>query len=215
MGNFYVNVTVKGPDRSDIAKHLERIGCEAYLAPDRNEITTLCETQCDTQDTVLISEFVRELSAFFGCPALAVVNHGDDILAYVLYNNGERQDAYNSSPWYFDGEQLGGDFELPADQIPPEPQDWDVDPELPAGGDTAALVELFGNEADIAEVDRVLHTPETEESDEFVFAFERHTALLKALGYPDHPVVFGTRYLRKQTPEQLAAEGIIKIGGAE
>lgn len=213
MGNFYVNVTLKGPERSDITEYLERIGCKAYLAPAADRITTLCEEQCDNQDTVLISRFIRELSEDFGCPALAAVNHADDILAYVLYDKGERRHAYNSKPWYFDGKPLGGDFDLPPDQIPPEPEDWDVDPELPAGGDAEALVELFGNAADVAEVDRVLHAPETDQSDEFVFAFERHEALLKALGLPDHAVCFGTRYLADRIPAQLEAEGILRIGG--
>ncbi len=213
MGNFYVNVTLKGPTRSDIAAYLEQMGCKAFLTPEVDSVTTVCEEQCDSQDSAVISLFAGKLSEHFRCPAFAVLNHDDDLLAYILYDRGERKHAYTSSPRYFDGRQLGSDFDLPADQFPLEPEERDVDPELPAGGDPEALVQSFGESADPAEVARVLRTPSTGSSDKFVFAFERHEALLKALGLPAHALCFGYRYVsRGEFPLGVTRDDILAVG---
>jgi len=211
MGNFYVNVTLKGPDRSDIAEYLQRMGCKAYLTPAVDSVTTLCEEQCDSQDGTVISRITQDLSGYFHDAALAVVNHDDDVLAYVLYDKGERHHAYNSSPWYVDGAQLGGDFDLPEDQITSQSGDRNVGPELPAGGDAEALVRLLGNAANLAAVNQVLSGG----ADAFAFAVERHEALLKALGLPDHALCFGYRYLsRGEAPPGMTEDSILKVGGA-
>ncbi len=213
MGNFYANVTLKGPSRLDIATYLEQLGCKAFLTPEVDSVTTVCEEQCDSQNGAVISRFTRKLSERFHCPALAILNHDDDILAYVQYDRGERHHAYNSSPWYFDGASLGGDFDLPADQFPPEPDERDVGPELPAGGDPEALVRSFGESADPAEVAWVLRTPSTGPGDKFVFAFERHEALLKALGLPVHALCFGYRYVsRGEFPLGVTRDDILAVG---
>lgn len=212
MGNFYESVTLKGPDQGAIAAYLEKDECRAFLTPTVGAVTTVASEQHGEQDTSALGPYAQRLSEHFRCPVLAVMNHDDDILAYALYDNGVRDHAYNSAPWYFDGEQLGGDFDLPEDQIPAEPKDWDTDPEYPAGGNAEALARLIGKDADVAEVERVLHTPESDDSDEFVFAFERHEALLKALGLPTCAVCYGVRYLTGEDAGSVDMTDILKIG---
>ena len=211
MGNFYVNVTLKGPDRLDIAEHLQQMGCNAYLLPAVDSVTTLCEEQCDHQNGAVVSQISRELSERLQCPALTVLNHDDDVLAYVLYDKGERRHAYNSAPWFFDGAPLGGDFDLPYDRASSQSARQDPGLESLASGDAEALVGLFGNAADLAEVTRVLSGG----TDVFVFAFERHEALLKALGLPNHAVGLGYTYLSQvESPDGLTEKNILKVDGA-
>ena len=72
MGNFYVNVTLKGPGRHQIAAWLSESGCEAYLSPTVGGVTTVCEAVCDSQDDDHIRAFAAKISERLGCVVLAV-----------------------------------------------------------------------------------------------------------------------------------------------
>ena len=73
MGNFYVNVTLKGPGRDQIAAGLAEAGCDAYLSPTVDGVTTICEAVCDSQDDDHIRAFAAKRSERLSCPALAVL----------------------------------------------------------------------------------------------------------------------------------------------
>lgn len=226
MGNFCKNVTVKGPHRQAIVDFLVDMGGLFYVSPTVDTITTIAANHTYLQNSDVLANFARTLSQQFQCPALAVINHDDDVFAYVLYDGGGRDHAYNSSPWYFNGEQPGGDFDLPEDQIPPEPQDWENDPDMPAGGDAAALIRLFAPTAEIVVVGRILHAPDDdlpEDDDDplwdaimnhemLVDALDRHIQLLDALNLPRISLKIDVRYLSNKKPVDLEAEGILKIG---
>jgi hypothetical protein len=163
MGNFYTNYTLRGPSQAEVAKALT--GRRARIAPAREGCVVVFDEASDTQDTVLISGLASELSAKFSCPVLAILNHDDDILWYQLYANGDLIDEYDSTPGYFD----------------PNAQ-----PSAPIGGDVERLCAAFDCH-DRAAVERVLRKS-TFDEDGYVFAVERHAALVSAIGLSDYAV---------------------------
>jgi hypothetical protein len=85
---------------------------------------------------------------------------GGTVLLYQLYVNGQRVDAYVSTP--HDGLELDG----------PSPQ-----------GNAAVLCAAFNRERHAAGVERVLRRPTKPDSD-YEYAINRHGELLRALGLP-------------------------------
>jgi hypothetical protein len=107
------------------------------------------------------------------------MNHDDDILFYALYRDGMLLDEYNSGASCWD--HAGG-------------------PAQPRGGSAHVLCQAFGIPGNLAEVERVLGATAADDEDadtgpEFVFEWERHAALLKALDWPDVPYQQGFDYL--------------------
>ncbi len=186
MGNFYVNVTLKGPARDQIAAYLAGVGCEAYLSPTVDGVTMVCEAVCDSQNDDHIRAFAAKISERLACPALAVLNHDDDVLWYGLYAAGVLDHEYTSAPDFFETEFLDPDDDL-------ELEDDGV--AIPEGGDAQALCAAFGPAADPAAVETILRALDNETG--FVFAFERHEALAKALGLPAFTVCCGYRKLER------------------
>jgi hypothetical protein len=157
MAAHYANITLRGPAHKGIAAKLAQAGHIAYVAPTAKRCTVLFHQDLGAQERL-----AAELSAHFRCPALLVMAFGDTILLYELYTNGDRADAYVSSP--HDGLELDG----------PAPE-----------GDATKLCAAFDVEMDhlIRRVERILHTP-TRPTGEFALAINRHGELLRALGLP-------------------------------
>jgi hypothetical protein len=179
VGSFYANVTVRGPVVDQVVAAVQELGYHALVATTVKDLTVICEEQSDTQDKSVWQRVASRLSEKLSCDALAVMNRDDDILLYALYRSGRLADEYNSCPAYWN----------------------EADPNGEAGGNPSALCKAFGMPGDPTEVDRVLHTAITckdDDSDDFVFAGERHAALISALGWPDVPYQQGFDYLTKQ-----------------
>jgi hypothetical protein len=127
------------------------------------------------------------LSARFECPALAVLNHDDDILWYRLYERGQLVDEYDSTPGYFEGKASE-----------------------PAGGNAARLCALMGSQ-NVEAVASVLHKAQGIEG--YVFAVQRHGDLAHALGIPIFTVGLGYRYIELgQIPGDLDRESLERTG---
>ncbi len=173
MGNFYINVTVKGPSRDDLIACLNDAGCRAHVSPTVDGVTAIAADSCDPMAGGEFTSFAMELSEFLGCPALAVMNHDDSILAYWLFERGKLLHEYNSAPGYFTG----------------------ADDDGPEGGDAQALCDALGCPGDATAVEGALRRPGAEAEDGFVFAYERHQALLDGLGIPRHAVGLGWSYV--------------------
>jgi hypothetical protein len=180
MGNFYTNVTLRGPDANQVIAAIRELGYSAFVADTIDGLTVVCEQQCDTQEQRIWHLVASRLSEKLSCDAFAVINHDDDILLYALYRNGRLMDEYNSCPAYWNE----------ADQVEP------------VGGDPKALCESFGMPGNQSEVDRVLRTAtsceEDDGEDEFVFAGERHAALVSALDWPEIPYQQSFGYLTRE-----------------
>lgn len=180
VGSFYTNVTLQGPDEDQVVAAIRELGYRAFVATTINSLTVVCEQQSDTQDKRIWHSVASRLSEKLNCAAFTVMNHDDDILLYSLYRNGQLVDEYNSCPAYWN----------------------EADQDGPTGGDPQALCDTFGMPGDRIEVDRVLHTAtsceEDDGEDQFVFATERHAALVNALGWPTVPHQQGFDYLSKE-----------------
>ena len=179
MGGFYTNYTLRGPSQQAVAAALA--GRKATVTPPHSSCVVAFDEASDDQDQERIVELAARLSSELRCPVLAVLNHDDDILWYQLYESGKRTDEYDSSPGYFDPS---------------------AEPSAPAGGDAQRLCTAFGA-SDVAAVERVLRKSSYDD-DGYVFAFERHADLVRALGLPEFAV--GTAYAsfeRDEFPEGL------------
>jgi hypothetical protein len=186
MGNFYVNMTAKGPNQDEVLATLTKLGRKAFVFPTIRGLTTFCDAQAETQEPRLIEELARKASRDLGCPILCVLNHDDDVLWYGLYERGEVLDEYDSFPGYFEGH---------------------FNP--PKGGDAASLCKLVGatNEETVVGVEAILRKPHNE--DGYIFEVDRHTALVEAVGLPRFSVGAGYRYLeRGELPDGLDRESL-------
>jgi hypothetical protein len=136
MGNFYVNLTLKGPTQQEVAAAMA--GRSAFVTPASDGCVVVFDEKCDSQDAAAMSDLASQLSDALRCPVLAVLNHDDDILSYELHLNGELVDEYNSCPGYFDptfGTQ-------------------------PSGGDAEKLCRAFDSR-NVERVEEILRTPAT------------------------------------------------------
>lgn len=176
MGNFYTSVTVRGPRQEEVFAAIHALSYQAFVADTVSGLTVICEQQSDTQDQTTWHNVAKQVSHQLNCPALAVMNHDDDILMYALYAGGKLLDDYNSCPDYWEE----GDTPAP-----------------PSKSDAQALCESFGMPGNHLEVERILRA---DDEQQFVFAYERHAALVKALDWPAIPYQKGFDYLMQDGP---------------
>jgi hypothetical protein len=184
VGNFYTNFTLKTGDTERVAQVLKSGGRAAFVAG-VGSYTLVFDKACDGQDSVVIEKAGKLLSSSVGCPALGVLNHDDDVLWYGLFEGGELVDDYLSNPGYFGGDEGAAQ-----------------------GGDAARLCRTFGAEARSADVESILHGDQ-----DFTFAYERHEALVDALGLPAAAVGMGYTYLDQgETPDGIEATDFLRVG---
>jgi hypothetical protein len=186
MGNFYTNCTLRGVTQRAAADVLGGRAC--VVTPVDKGTVVVFDEESDEQDRQVIASLAAELSGKLRCSLLVVMNHDDDVLWYQLYADGRLVDEYDSSPGYFDS---------------------DAEPSAPSGGDAVKLCLAFDSSNE-AEVDRVLRKSSFDD-DGFVFAFQRHAALVSALGISVFGV--GTAYASfdgGMLPEGLAVDGVMR-----
>jgi hypothetical protein len=185
MGAFYTNITLRGPEQYEIVEYLNGLKRVASVSPTINDLTVVMDELSDSQDEQVLSELTADLSKRFSCPALAVLNHDDDILLYKLFDAGEETDAYNSCPDYFETDHIGTD---------------------PQGGNAAGLCAIFGCSAATEKVESVLRKP-------YVFQVDRHDELVRLLGLPQYAVGVGFNYLSDVTEQDMAGITLFKKTG--
>lgn len=189
MGSFYTNVTLRGPGQEQVAEYLAGRNRQVLVSPTIDGVTVVYDALTESQETRLLTNLGRELSAQFDCPSLAALNHDDDILWLQLHVDGRLIDEYNSSPGYFDGNAT----------------------EEPEGGNAEALCEAFGAEDAAARVERILR--QERDTMGYVFASKRHAELAEALGIPAELVTTGYRYMTHgETPEGFLPQEFIHTG---
>jgi len=88
MGHFYVNITTRKAPAGEIVNFLKAKGLTAFVIGGPGDYCTIYEEGCDAQDTDYLSSLLNEISSRFSCPAVGIINHDDDILAYELWANG-------------------------------------------------------------------------------------------------------------------------------
>ena len=184
MGNFYTNITLRGPSQEQLVETLTRLRKRTYVSPSINGFTVICEQQCDTQKINIIHSLATSLSARFKCPALAILNHDDDVLWYGLYDQGQAVDEYDSTPGYFEGRSS-----------------------RPEGGNADKLCELMGSQ-NTAKVASILRKSSGGLRG-YLFAAQRHEDLMRALGMPTFSVGLGYEYIeRGELPSGLSSDDL-------
>jgi hypothetical protein len=192
MGNFYVNITTRKVSAEEIVNFLDSMNLSAFVIKGPDDYCTIYEERCDEQDTKHISSLLKDISNQFSCPAIGMMNHDDDILAYELWSNGEKVDEYDSCPGYFSGDE---------DHMEPE------------GGDAKAISNHFSNGTNEENIGKVLRSSGDGDED-FVFAIDRHQALAKAACLPSYSVGYGFRYISEgEIPTGIKPEDILKTNG--
>jgi hypothetical protein len=186
MGHSYANYTVRCARREDVVAALA--GRRAFVSPVQDELLVVWEETSDLQDPARMSELAIHLSGQLHSIVLALFDHDDDILWYQLVVDGRIVDEYDSAPDFFDAdsEQSG-----------------------PTGGDGSHLCDAFGV-GDASFLNSILAESSYDETDGYIFAWQRHLALVQALRLPEWAV--GTSYAgiaAGQLPQGLAAEDLI------
>lgn len=179
MGSFYVNITLRGPQQDQIAQALADQKRSAYISPTVDGSTVVYDKECESQDPHRIHQLTAHLSRILACPALAILNHDDDILWYQLHDDGHLVDEYNSCPDCLDPAEGPG----------------------PRGGNAQTLCDLMcGPDAaahGVAAIESIL-SKSAEEADGYLFELDRHEDLAEVLGLPTFAVGFGYRYLEQE-----------------
>jgi hypothetical protein len=75
---------------------LESLRRTAIVAPDHPGGVTVYDEASESQDIRILAELAQIVSQDLQCPALAVLNHDDSILALALYENGELTTDYET-----------------------------------------------------------------------------------------------------------------------
>ena len=172
MGSFYTNLTLKGPGPDEVIKFMNDQKRKTFVSPLVNGCVLVFDEKCEEQDPKVMAAFAGELSRQFKCLAWAVMNHDDDVLYYWLYQNGEKADEYDSTPWFWD------------ESLPREPK----------GGNAPKLAAAFGAPNQAAKVEAILRK-EAQSETGYALATERHTELLQALNLPLLAAGQGYEYL--------------------
>ena len=191
MGSFYTNVTLRVSDDRPVIEYLTERRRNAFVSgPEKNALVVF-DSESEAQDYVVLRNLATDLSKWFDCAALAVMNHDDDVLLYTLAHRGRIVDEYNSAPDYFDAESSAK-----------------------RGGDARQLARLFDASSQAGEIEALL-AREAGDDDGFVFETERHALLVEALGLPECAVGTGYNYLEaEEYPEDYDAEDFTRVGSA-
>jgi uncharacterized protein (TIGR03083 family) len=176
MGNFYVNITIRGPGQREIVKVLAGQRRTAAVSPTVDGFTVIYDEECDFQDPHRIGELASNLTRILSCPALAILNHDDDVLWYQLYHNGDLVDEYSSCPVCLDAVETPG----------------------PADGDAEELCELMGG-VDVRAVESILRKG-SDQDGAYLFELDRHQDLAAAIGLPAFAVGLGYNTLLQDAP---------------
>jgi hypothetical protein len=188
VGSFYGNVTLLGSTLDGVRAVSPT---PAFVAVDGECIVVFAEVD---DDGSMASGAL--LSDALGCVAFSASVHDDDILSFAIHDHGQLK-AAGAVP--DPAEYFGFDAEMLADVDPAMLADFGV----PSGGtsDTSAepseVVEALGR-GDAEAVRDAL-------TNDFVFATERHQALVEALGLSGSAVGWGYRYLANDSDSYSGA----------
>jgi hypothetical protein len=102
MGAFFTNCNVRTTDTKKCAKALESSsGLRALMTDSMNGWVTVYDEESESQDIEILRRLAKKLSAELKSAAIGVLVHDSDIFQYLIYENGELVDQFDSKPDYF------------------------------------------------------------------------------------------------------------------
>src|SRR5687767_2803823 len=104
MGNFYTNITLKGAAQEAVVGAVAGRTC--YVSRELDGCVIVADERCDEQLTPELSALAQQLSSDLAVPAVAAMNHDDDVLWLHFFDRGSPLgEEYVSAPGYFSGEE--------------------------------------------------------------------------------------------------------------
>ena len=99
MGNWYTNITLRGPSQSGVVDFLNEHRISAYVSPTLGADTVIFDRDGDGdyRDPEIVAELAQALSKSLNCHALAVSVFDDDALWFRLYFREESIAEYLSA----------------------------------------------------------------------------------------------------------------------
>lgn len=178
---------MRAPSRDAVLPLLK--GRRAFVSPAHDGYVTVYDERCD-EGGLYPNEFASALSEAMDSVAFLVTVHDDDVLYVDVFEKGRRLDEYDSCPNYFNDED--------EEDAPPE------------GGSPAVLCKTFGCAEEQA-VAEVLYCQD-ENSPIWIFATERHRALVKLLRLPEFAVGYGYKYLAQgDVPDEIKNGDLVEL----
>jgi hypothetical protein len=175
MGNFYTNIVVQGAKAPQAISALESEGRRAFVAV-VDQSTFVYDELCDEQDPEELRKLAKVLSRTCDAPALAALNHDDDVLWLALARNGNVVNVYDSFP-----EFSSGGF-----------------PGAPSVDHLDALCDAFNASSNRVEIETLLRAPRAD----VTFEVQRHERLLELLGIDAPAGLMGFRYVSEGELEE-------------
>jgi len=225
---MYTNITLRTANLDAVLDFLNGQRVVAFVTPPQNDTLVVYDRASESQDDAILTARTAALSRQFDCPTLAVLNHDDDILAYWLYDKGMPLDHDNSAPGYFSGDDTppaGGDAALLCRVFGVDPsQSAQIEailraPSMPDAdiSPTELLNAAMHDPAGLPDLLRQLGMDATRgqagAEHNYLFAMERHEALVDALGLPDYAIGLGFNYVsRGELPPDLSANDLRRTG---
>jgi len=96
MGNWYTNVTLRGPSQDAVLTFLRDQQIAAYVTSAAATNTVIYDraSEDEDRDPEILAALAQRLSKALRCPAFAVSVFDDDALWFRLYESGERIAEY-------------------------------------------------------------------------------------------------------------------------
>jgi hypothetical protein len=102
MGAFFTNYHVRKTDPAACTKTLAAlINSRALVTDSKNGWTTIYDERSDSQDIEVLRGLAKNLSSKLKTAVIAMMVHDSDIFVYLIYENGELIDQFDSKPDYF------------------------------------------------------------------------------------------------------------------
>jgi hypothetical protein len=95
LGNFYTNITLRA-QRGEIVPLLSGLRRSAFVGF-FDDFAIVCDRDCESQNLDVLASLAATLSKRLSRPALAVLNHDDDVLLFGLYLDGALASEWGES----------------------------------------------------------------------------------------------------------------------
>ena len=101
MGNFYTATLYPNEKTEDVKKILN--GRKFYICSKNDSYNLVSEEKMDEQNSILIMDFIKKLSATTEKPIITYMIHDSDVLWFSIYKNGKEIFIIDNTAEYFSG----------------------------------------------------------------------------------------------------------------
>jgi hypothetical protein len=188
MGNFYTNVVVRGPSEDTVADTLLRLGRACCIAS-RGDFVFVYDLEADKQRPGVVESLALTLATQLHCPALAALNHDDDVLLLWLYDETGGELRFGWGKAFDDTKRPAGERTVDIEEFIDQLRHVFATQDLPREPDPNPLrVRLLYKIMPLS------------------FAFIRHERILREARIPVRPAMAGYNYVYQGELESAEPE---------